>query len=288
MSTFVRNIGLKRRKSVKSRGIKRGPEIKQKDFFTATQANDAWAIVPFAEDLEHRTTRPFKLIEMSWPSVGTYYYNRVGNKINMRWIRFKGYACVYDRLISNCRLKFYLVRCYGRSVADANFGDLFKNWETVNYDVTNVWTIMNHMRHNYYKAIVDIDKVGRNKGIVISKLGEIKLNASSHSMNARIMPAHTENTTGTTGQGTNETTSVPQVPMGKSFEFESVDNIPIDLKISLYETIDCTVDHYYLYIMEDYPYTTNNTVKQGTFYPQPTKDSGFELNFFGRYYYTDA
>lgn len=287
MSTFVRNIGLRKRKTVKSRGYKHGPEIKQKDFFEVGSTYNAWACVPFARDLAHRIFRPFELISISWPTSGSSADSRIGYNINMRWIRFKGYCTVYDRLITNCKLKLYLVRSYGRSLDDAGFVALYKNWEAVDYGANDVWGILNAMRHNYYKAIVDIDKVGRNKGVVISKIGEIKIHPSSHSMDAWQSLRTISDLTGSIGASSNAIITTPVIPSGNTFEFESIDNIPFDLKISLHETIDVNNDHYYLFVMQDYPYVSDNTPKPNTYYPAPTKSSGYELNFFGRYYYTD-
>ena len=282
MSTFVRNLGLRKRKTVKSRGYKIGAEVKQKNAFTNEDDYNAWAIVPFNYDTTIRATRPFELTEIVMPSQGTARYQRIGNRINMRWLRMKGYLAVYDRLISNCRLKVYLVRTYGRSINQTGFQALWKNWENIGYDASiDMWALLNHMRHNYYKACLDIDKVGKEKGVVISKIGEMKIHASSHSMDAYHNGAHVIPVA--EGEAT-----VPEQVIVHPYEFESVDNVPFDIKISLHETIDCTTDHYYLYFMQDYPYCTNNDMKAYTSYPQPSKVSGYELNFFTRYYYTDA
>lgn len=280
MSTFVRNIALKKRKTVKSKGIQRRPEVKQKNAFDNTLGYEATAIVPFVHDDGIGAWRPFELKQIIWPVGGAGSFQRVGNKINCRWLRLKGYCAIYDRLISNCNLKFYLVRCYGTNTTNLTFESCWSNWETVDYSIANLWTLMNHMRHNYYKACLRPDKVGKDKGIVVSKLGELHLHPSSHAMNAKLVAAHTVVGTGPVGQSTTLTMPVPQHAIGNAYEYEAIDNIPFDMKISLYETVDCNVDYYYLFVMQDYPYVTDDQTKSGTAFPYPAKVSGYEVNFF--------
>ena len=152
MSTFVRNIGLKRRKVVQSKGLRMTPEIKQCNFIRSSADYLAMSINPFNKNTTQRVYRPYELIAMFYPNQGTDAGERIGNTINLKWMRFKGYITVYDRLISNCRLKFYLVRCYGRDITDVSFVNLFNSWEPVNYSETNLWTLLTAMRHNYYKT----------------------------------------------------------------------------------------------------------------------------------------
>ena len=286
MSTFVRNVSVKRRKLVSSKGLNKRPEVKQCNWILSSYSYDAMTLTPYDLDLSgnNHIYRPYYLIGMFKPNTGAEEYERVGNKINVKWIRLKGYISVFDQLISTVRLKFFLVRSYGRSIADVS--TFFNNWEVVDYTKSDVWAIMTAMRHNYYKATFNATNLGRDKGVVMSKICEIKINPSSHSMTGNGVGAHDIPVATIQGQAVQQ---VPKYLEQKQFEYEAVDNIPFDVRVSVQETIDCTRDYYYLYVMQDYPYcTTYNTVKNSTYYPYATKSRGYEANFFCRYYYTDA
>lgn len=284
MSTFVRNIDLKKRKRVTSRGLNRRPEIKQVNNFTLNNLYTAISVTAFRLDLTRGILHPYYLFELGMPIQGTQSYQRIGNQINVKWIRLKGYIAIYDRLISNCRLKFYLVRSYGKALTGSEFLNFFNDWQTISFTDTNAWNVLTNMRHNYYKATFKPDLVGRSKGYVINKLFELKLHPSSHSMSPHVTQAYVESH-GTVG-GT-QVTNVPEHMEVGRFDLEAVDNLPIDVKLSIQETIDCRSDHYYLYAMEDYPYASD-APKSTTGYPEPKLIDCFDANFFSRLYFTDA
>lgn len=285
MSTFVRNVGLKRRKVVSSKGLQKSPEIKQCNFILSNGSYTALSVVPYTLDTTHYLYRPYHAIAMAKPNLGTEAFNRIGNKINIKWIRLKGYITIFDRLITTCRLKFFLIRSYSRTLTDTDIANMYNDWQPINYAEPNVWTILTNCRHNYFKATLNPNAVGRDKGVVINKICEIKLNPSAHNMSVTNVLATTLTTT-TSNQV--QTTTVPANYYTKEYDYEAVDNIPFDVRISVQETIDCAKDYYYLYVMQDYPYCTDNTVKTTTYYPYPKAITGYEANFFARYYYTDA
>lgn len=254
MSTFVRNVGVKKRKRVSSKGLRTRPEIKQYNMKSAASTYTSIVVTPFEYDPDHWKFRPYNLIPFVMPGVGTGSFERIGNKINMKWIRMKGYITIYDRLISNCKLKFFLIRVYGKTLLDSEIPLMFQTWDEVDYAESDVWVLLAHMRHNYYKAVLNPNVIGRDKGVVVNRIGEVKLHPSSHAMDARTLPR-------TEIALSSSVAVVPQYNEINTTDLEAIDNIPLDIKISIQETVDCTKDHYFLLIMQDYPYVSGNDMK---------------------------
>lgn len=287
---FVKNLNYKRRKSVKSKGLIKRPEVKQFNFLNglgnwSSKHLSIWYTDPVDNDAIH----PYDAVGLTFPAQGTSVNQRVGNKINLKWLRIKGYYNIYDTLISVCHLKFFLIRSYN-GLETFNFTDLYNNWEAVNVLNNNVWDILTAMRHDYYKAVLNTNKVGTKYGLAISKLFELTMHPSAHAANGVKHWHHEIVQGGTYGGADADMITNPVTPeeamMG--FKLESVGNFPIDIKVRINETVDVTTAKFYVFYMVDYPYATKTYVDTTTLYPTPEKVEGFDVNFFCRAYFTDA
>ena len=131
--SFSGVVGGKKRKRIQSDGFKRTSEIKQ--FNMLISNSDTYTELTMGMDDgtgESNYLRAYTARNLFWPTQGVDDHQRIGNKVNLKYIRFKGHVKVYGNLVhavSHWRL--YLIRTTGVTIANVNY--YFTNFSTIDW-----------------------------------------------------------------------------------------------------------------------------------------------------------
>nr|AIY31240.1 hypothetical protein [Dromedary stool-associated circular ssDNA virus] len=136
------------------------PEIKQYNMLSSTDRDGYTAVDLYPWVSDHVTNFPagalgaWKLIPLYTPAEGTGDSERVGKSIYLRGIQIRGYIEIRDSMIFPCNWRLVLYRqknIIGNGVPD--YQDIYKNFETMDLEVNDVYATLGHYRHNFYKAM---------------------------------------------------------------------------------------------------------------------------------------
>ena len=101
-------------------------------------------------------------MELQMPAPGNNSSQHIGKKINIKWLRFKGYVRSYSRLFAPARWRLVLYRTdFQMQDITSNSSKLAPLW--LNYEdplatsVTDMATVHTRCCHNFYKLIKDVE-----------------------------------------------------------------------------------------------------------------------------------
>lgn len=207
-------------------------------------------------------------IALTWPQVGALNYQRVGNKIRVKYLRFKGYVASSPYLIQQVRYRFVLYRL--RKQGSYNMfwlQSLYKNFllPDAAADASNLQSIM---VGNYYNSFMDPDamKAQECKRRVLFK-GLLKPSADIGNYSIRIggvklQTSYTspDNVDAISGQVWGSTFQVGQASSTGYFNAPTSGSIPLP---SASENVDLNIHRY------SKPLTTNTSTiaSIGTYQP---------------------
>lgn len=287
----------KKRKQIYTRGYWQSIEVKKCFLnFISTDPEDTTGPVPMTHVYWYRfgTNWPsnnsrntykacWELIRQDWPAGGTGANNRIGDKINCKGLRIKGWIEVQDCLVTPCNLKLTILQLYNhRDVIQPNRFDIFWKWGVDNNQATAKGSIEN-MRINYYTMCRASDAVGEGLDFKINTVWKTTIQPGGHTANGMDTPLPSTNTATTNASWEFRITK----PLSNQVSY----NIPIDIVVDLNQTMDCKEDAIFFFWTCDYPYTSTGTIGIADLYPTPqfaTADSyGFKINYYNLLYYTD-
>lgn len=278
----------KKRKRMVGTNAKHKVEIKQwnprqlgePDTYNAVNLNNIFNLASRDANILGGSWLPFQVY---MPTQGTGSYQRIGNTIFLKYLRFKGYMRVYQRNPLGIRWRLRLLRCDNfvfEEYTDANaalrnykkyLGLFFNNVVPAAHD--NPSNVLDAGRHNFYKLV---KKVWDNNII------KTKVIASGY-----IPPNNKQAVTyitGTAGQG-------PLAASAKENIFVDVNgfyNVPIDINVKCNDVLK-DGDVYYYYALETDVAVGCSFYSESAGYTYSLQPSmpNFELNFFIRGYFTD-
>lgn len=223
--------------------------------------------------------------QIHMPSVGTNFYQRIGKSIFLKYLRFKGYIRVYNKAVVGCRWRLRLIRTNnyefespaGRGVAAIKkYVGHYKNAEAPqDADFTDVATMWNMTRHNFYKTIKNVD----NDNIIQSKIiasGYIPV--SSVATLSEIRGTLTGNSAGAISL----TSKTHNAVLDNGFYC-----IPLDVKVKCNDYVVEGDIRYYYVLETDCGVGIGYSNDGGLGRSLSTEQALFELSFFIRGYFTD-
>lgn len=287
MSTISNKIRIKGKRKSSVKGAKHKPdkpEIKKTNFFfdPAAEGNNlrsAALVVPFRDNIPSNRTDMFPCYTFTWmrdPGVGTNSWQRIGNKVRIKYIQIKGYCQVYQNLLSQCRVRMSFIRQMNRD-STTRTASIYTNYETLHPDA-EAYEQCATMRHNYYKS--HFDTALKSKDFTCQKILELTLTPYVSPSASFFLQGNA--TTSTVWNAGIELTPVHQEAYC----------IPINKVLVLNEDFNHGTDSYGLTVECDQPLAGISTeLPLVNKYPTLTKTAGYQpwmLNFFVLVYYTDA
>jgi hypothetical protein len=268
-----------------------GPEIKKTNAYFDPDAsgNNLYSSliwVPFQTNIPSGRsdyvaayhTRMFRV-----PTQDTKSTGRVGDSIRIRNIVLKGYCNVHTSLMTACRIKLYFVRWMNDPTLEVE--KLWINTEGITSS-DSVSDQIKHMKHNYYKSVLNSDIISKEK--TVQKILEFQISPFHDTYRGTTM-------NGTLGDGVWAGHAVPATLDVTAY------SIPIYKNLKVNETFSCKwyteggtnrfYDHYGIVMQCDSPVAASGTFTPGQSVPNFSALAGaqpFELNFFTLIYYTDA
>lgn len=291
MSSVTTRISVKgkKRSRVAFANHKRpGPEIKKTNAYFDPASNSLYASmlwVPFSSNIPSGRSdyvSAYTVKVFRYPSKGVSADTVVGDSIRIRNIVLKGYCSVHSNLLTSCNVKLYFIRWMNNLNIETS--KLWLNTEAI-LAAQSVSDQITHMKHNYYKSILNSDIVSKN--VSAQKILELHLTPYHDSYRGQSM-------SGTLESGAWSGHSVPQIPQTTSYNIPIFKNLKVNETFSLksYTNSEGTYhyDHYGLVMFCDCPTAAATTFTPGQTTPNYTAAAGlqpFELNFFTLLYYTD-
>lgn len=226
---------------------------------------------------------PFKI---NWPIAGTSSYNRVGNAIFLKYLRFKGYVRVYNRAVHGCRWRLRLIRADGFKFLEPSgqgiqlLKQYLNMWKAGQYPSQDTefsvpTSVAGMTRHNFYKAFKDVQYNNILQTKVIAS-GYIPVSS----------PATTGMTTGTIVGSETSTVAVNTNTVNQAFS-EGYYNVPIDVKVKCNDNVKVDDISYYYVLETDFGVGISYSNTNGLSMSLAISSVVFELNFFIRGYFTD-
>nr|AIY31262.1 hypothetical protein [Dromedary stool-associated circular ssDNA virus] len=223
------------------------------------------------------------------PTQGSGSYQRIGSKIFLKYLRFKGYISVFWRNLIGVRWRLRLLRCDNylfKEVTDGTtaqaaiiqYLDLLKNHEhptsgSEEWSVAS--TVWDNCRHNFYKSVKDVN----DRNVIRSKViasGYIPVSAPAELVT--LGGALTGNAAGAiTLSGYNTTYDINNTRYA----------MPLDVKVKCNDYVDDSVSYYYV-LETDCGIGISYTSANGAYASLATAGALFQLSFFIRGYFTDS
>lgn len=190
----------------------------------------------------------FSPIPLYYPTVGDASIQRIGNKIYMKYIRFKGYFELLNRMVCPVRWRLCLMRVDFNTDVQVT---ITQNWylghflfcdTTVQNSTVGVDAALSWSRHNFYKKVKDVNDKTFKRKVIASGF----FPAVNNHMN------YEGQFVGTMGDA----------PMSGTFDFNGfnashhggfVGYVPVDVTVKLYDNVDCNrnLRRYYLIFETD-------------------------------------
>lgn len=226
---------------------------------------------------------PFKI---NWPEKGTNGYNRIGNSIFLKYLRFKGYARVYNLAVHGIRWRLRLIRADGFKFLEPSgqgiqlMKQYLNMWKAGQYPSQDTeFSVANSVagmtRHNFYKAFKDVQYNNILQSKVIAS-GYIPVSS----------PATTAQTTGTIVGSETSTVAVNTKTVNQTFN-EGYYNVPLDVKVKCNDNVKVDDISYYYVLETDFGVGITYGNTNGLSMSLAISSTIFELNFFIRGYFTD-
>ena len=226
---------------------------------------------------------------LHFPDIGSNYWEMIGDKMKLKWLRFKGYIQMTKLCISAVNWRLVL---YRREQPEDLFGDaptlnakadaiLDAVYDNVEHFV-NAEDVTTVARHNYYKKIKDVTKTTVKRKVIAS--GSMPITNTPQGSNSRTIGATS---------GINETFSADIIasPLGPKY-------MPLDITVVCNDWIRKGVCQYYIVLETDHcygidiPAARNQSTGVSAVFPSVQVSDGwgqsmFFLNFFVRAYFVD-
>ena len=226
---------------------------------------------------------PFKI---NWPLTGTNSYNRIGNSIFLKYLRFKGYVRVYNRAVHGIRWRLRLIRADGFKFLEPSgqgiqlLKQYLNMWKAGQYpSQDSEFSVANSVagmtRHNFYKAFKDVQ---------YNNILQTKVIASGYVPVSS--PATNSVTTGTIA-GSETSTVALNTNLIVSNLSEGYYNVPIDVKVKCNDNVKVDDITYYYVLETDFGVGISYSNTNGLSLSMAISSVIFELNFFIRGYFTD-
>lgn len=280
--SFDRNAGACYSKGKKRlRGeIVRGPEIKKWNAFMGS--GNSISSIDFINTLTGagaNTANSYVPQQIVYPVAGNSDSYRVGSRINLLGIRFKGWIAVASDLIMQIRWRLNLVRV---DIPDESF--IFSRTtylqQFTNSDISvpgsfDILTYGTFSRHNFYKKFKDVN----NKSFRCKTIASGVVPATNDYRRIRLTLLGS-----IAGQTASLNTTTQNPSYVGTVRSEPAGYIPIDVSVKLNDTVDCVSNlrRYYIVLETDVGYGWDS---DGT---ATGSDAALVLNMYARGYYTDA
>lgn len=268
------------KKRMRGGDIIRGSEVKKWNALYGSSAviNTSYDFVNNVLGAASGTATNFRPQEIVWPSQGASASQRVGNRINFKALRLKGWITLAPDQLKQIRWRLVLCRLdlpAGTVTFDANaYLSQFINADTnvpTSFDQTRLNTFT---RHNFYKKFKNVE----NDDFKCKVLASGCLPPTNEYKKMHIYLSGT-----VAGQGAQLTTGTINPAYITNLHTENCGYLPIDVTVAINDTIDVAVGNrrYFLVLEADCGFGwTNEGSASGT-------EIGLLLNFFARGYFTD-
>lgn len=268
----------KGKKRMRGGDIIRGSEVKKWNALSGSSSLPS-ASYDFVNNVLGRTTGTatnFYPQEILWPTQGSGMNNRIGNRINFKALRLKGWITLAPDQLKQIRWRLVLCRL-DIPAATVTFDAAAYLSEFINSDnnvptTFNVTTLNTFCRHNFYKKFKNVE----NRDFKCKVIASGCLPPTNQYKKLYL------SLTGTVGGSTSVLTSTSESHI-TDLHTENVGYIPIDVTVAINDTIDVALGtrHYYLVLEADCGFGWTN---QGT---ASGSEIGLLLNFYARGYFTD-
>lgn len=290
------SYGKKRARIGGTKLIKR-PEVKKINMGFAADGTALTSISigssPVLQNLNRTQWPCWVPMSLQLPQQGTGAADRIGNKINLKWIKFKGYIRSFVNLPIPVHWRLVLYRTpfqitttgYNNRIEILNFGELWENYEDAFSSGIDSVTRWDRSHHNFYKLVRKTD-YWRELGIYRTVLAK-GIIAPHQSRN---MVNFTKTYQAGSSTGVNDGTTYNGT--GTSFDKRNVSDY-VNARVVLNDTINCVQrSEYYNIVVETdgmfgMTYNSNTSTTIDAF-SNAWNDRTFELNFFIRGYFTDS
>lgn len=286
----------KKRARIGGTKINKRPEIKKINMGFAADGTALTSVCigssPVLQELNRVQWPCWVPMSLQLPVQGTGPAERIGNKINLKWIKFKGYIRSFTNLPIPVRWRLVLYRTpfqinvegYSNKITISNFAEMWENYEDAWTNGISVLTRWDRANHNFYKLVRKSD-MWRELGIYRTVLA--KGVVAPHQ--SRSMINFTKTYQAGSSTGVNDGTTYNGT--GSSFEKRNGCDY-VNARVVLNDTINCVQRSQFYYIVVEtdglfaMTYNTNVTTTLDSF-NLLWADRTFELNFFIRGYFTD-
>ena len=291
VTALIRN---KKRKRVWSRGIWQGIEVK-KSFGCAPEKDPEnayfyWQVYWYkfesswpGDTSGFKTRDCWTCFKCAWPLAGTGPNQRIGDKINLKGIRLKGFIEVQDCLVTpvNLKLAIFQTTHDSGSMSESFWKYCYRYARDI--PATSAIGTIENMRWNYYTMVRTDDVSGNFDEAKINIVYKTTLLPCGHTANGIDTPIPSTNTA-TTNAGWIQRQSRP-LSHGVGY------NIPLDIVIDFNSTFDVEEDSIHYCWFCDYPYQSDGEVRVTDLYPTPAfanaTSYGFKIYYSDTLYYTD-
>lgn len=258
----------------------KGPEIKKWNAFMGS--GQTLSSINFVNTLiaaGANTANSYVPQTIVYPSAGNSDSYRVGNRINLLGIRFKGWIAIASDQIMQIRWRLNLVRV---DIPDQSFVfsrvsylQQFENADTSvpsSFDIASFGTFS---RHNFYKKFKDVN----NKAFKCKTLASGVVPATNDYRRIRLSLLGS-----IAGQTASLNTTTQNPSYVGTIRSEPAGYIPIDISVKLNDTVDCLANlrRYYVVLETDVGYGWDG---EGA---ASGSDPALVFNMYARGYYTDA
>lgn len=268
----------KGKKRMRGGDVIRGSEVKKWNALHGSGAsiNQSYDFVNNVLGRSSGTATNFYPQEIVWPTQGTGMANRIGNRINFKALRLKGWITLAPDQLKQIRWRLVLCRLelpVGSVTFDANaYLSQFVNSDNnvpTTFDQARLNTFT---RHNFYKKFKNVENTDFKSKVIASgclpptnEYKKVFIHFSGTVSGSTAM-LQTSNDSFISGLHT-----------------ENVGYIPIDVTVAINDTVDIAVGtrRYFLVLEADVGYGWSN---QGS---PAANEIGLLLNFFARGYFTD-
>lgn len=270
----------KKRKRMPGTNHTMKPEIKQVNWFRAsdnTEVNrigyDAVTFYPSCTATYTSDSLFWKFYELPFVYSSPGLAGRIGARVQYLYARFKGYLHVTPRCNQDIRWRMVLYRLDDivfEANQNTNFAKLYANIQSVTE--TSASTAYTNWQHNFYKKVWNVNAESWCKHKVIAS-GVVPRAFDASKMKIWAVGSSSSYQMGLFWDNNQE-------PYG-------VVNIPVDVKVKLYDNVDNTI-RYYLCFEADCPIGWAVAESDGGINPHvSSSQSPFSISIFSRLYYQD-
>lgn len=286
---FNKQAGVNRVRGVKRfRGDKGkpGPEIKKYNCLaseelaqtTLTSYDFVNNIRPSASDLNPA----YLPVAINWPLDGSRPEQRIGSRITLNAIRFKGWVSPHSMQVVQIRWRLILFRIDGLPGATFNMDQAgyIQQWsngdDTLPGATFNLQTYGSYCRHNFYKKFKNVDNKDFKAKVIAQ--GCLPPQADYKRLQLQLTGTIAGN------QAVMSTVNAANPSFLISPGQENFGYMPIDVTVKINDTVDCekNLRRYFVVLESDvgYGWSTAGAPQNGS--------AGMVINMYARAYFTDT